>query len=649
MAKALKIVSAVAASLVAVVLMLLVTGIPSRFVTSLVQDRIERDTGYRIAINGTTGIELWPSPGFALHHVTFDRPGSAATDAQLAVGEVRATLELAGLLSGTLKISELTIDHPTLRAPLLRERTGGGVPSRPDRSEETAGDDTAFPIGRVTVSNGAIVFFDPQTGWEDRIDDVNASVRLGADRRINITGDARPGGRSLTFAIAATPPAGPLGRRNIPTELTLEVSGAPTRQLTARAEVRINRQTLLINGLSGSLDDGKFNGWASVDLASKPLVKVDLDFQKLDLSAAPSEASAPRSGAQPSSEQSWSDAPIDVGGLNYVDAQGTISAAELTIGGARFAPAQVEAALARGVLKASFPNLGVYDGRANGSLSIDTSTGDSPSYALKAEVTGVRALPLLSSLAGFDNVDGRMRATADVRGAGASLRAVMSSLAGTASIDVRDGAIRNLNIAKMIRALTSGTLSGWQERPDQTTDLSQLSATATIVKGQATTNDLYLAGPLVRMTGAGSVDLGAKMLALRVEPKLVMTTEGQGGRADPIGLGIPVVVQGSWSEPRIYPDVAGILDDPGAAYAKLREWGQGLFGSSGTGNSGTSVPHIGETLDTLIRQGLGAGAYPAPAESPAAGKPPEGPPRREAPSPDKPPPIDEIMKQMFGR
>ena len=60
-----------------------------------------------------------------------------------------------------------------------------------------------------------------------------------------------------------------------------------------------------------------------------------------------------------------------------------------------------------------------------------------------------------------------------------------------------------------------------------------------------------------------------------------MTTEGQGGRADPIGLGIPVVVQGTWSEPRIYPDVAGILDDPGAAYAKLREWGRDCSAAAG--------------------------------------------------------------------
>ena len=34
------------------------------------------------------------------------------------------------------------------------------------------------------------------------------------------------------------------------------------------------------------LGDGAFNGWASVDIASKPLVKLDLDFQRLDIATA---------------------------------------------------------------------------------------------------------------------------------------------------------------------------------------------------------------------------------------------------------------------------------------------------------------------------------------------------------------------------
>src|SRR6202023_191042 len=98
-----------------------------------------------------------------------------------------------------------------------------------------------------------------------------------------------------------------------------------------------------------------------------------------------------------------------------------------------------------------------------------------------------------------------------------------------------------------------------------------------------------LVGPLVRMTGSGTIDLGAKSLAFRVEPKLVMTTEGQGRTADPVGLGIPVKIEGPWSEPRIYPDMNGILDNPDAAYAKLKDMGKGLFGPGGAGLSGAGL------------------------------------------------------------
>jgi AsmA protein len=137
--------------------------------------------------------------------------------------------------------------------------------------------------------------------------------------------------------------------------------------------------------------------------------------------------------------------------------------------------------------------------------------------------------------------------------------------------------------------------------------------------------------------------LAAKTLAFRVEPKLVLTTEGQGSAANPVGLGIPVAIEGPWAEPRIYPDVAGILDNPDAAYAKLRELGKGLFGRGGISGGGTS-DQFGETLGNLLQQGLGSRrttpAQPAPASPQDQLKPPP---------PDQESPIDSIMKQLFGR
>ena len=100
------------------------------------------------------------------------------------------------------------------------------------------------------------------------------------------------------------------------------------------------------------------------------------------------------------------------------------------------------------------------------------------------------------------------------------------------------------------------------------------------------------------MTGAGTADVGAKTLQFKVDPKLVLSLEGQGGAIDPIGIGVPVVVQGTWAAPRIYPDMAGILDNPEAAYAKLRELGTGLFGT-GTGLPGSPGNPLNQTIESL--------------------------------------------------
>jgi AsmA protein len=296
---------------------------------------------------------------------------------------------------------------------------------------------------------------------------------------------------------------------------------------------------------------------------------------------------------------------------------------------------------------------------------------------MRSDLVGVRALPLLRSAAGFDKLDGKLQAKITARSSGSSQRAIMSNLGGTAFAVFQDGAIRGLNVAQMIRSLTSSPLSGWQEGKEQTTDLTQLSASFRIEKGQATTTDLNLVGPLVKMTGAGTVDLGTKMLAFRVEPKLVMTTEGQGRAADPVGFGIPVIIDGPWAEPRIYPDVAGVLDNPDAAYARLKDMGKGLFGpgglgglgglggsdSSGGGLSDALGGKLGETLGNLLQQGLGQGlnqgsnqgrsqsrGLPAPSADPAPATRPDAEPSDAAPTPQQDSqPMNDVLRQLFNR
>ena len=599
--RALKFAGAAIAAVIVVIALLLVIGIPSSFLTSQIQDRVERETGYKLTVNGGAKIGLWPSLNVTLNDVILQDPKERDNDNRITAGSIQADMTLASVWAGKPAITELVVVRPVVNVPLQRERLKDAAPSA---KPSAAGAVNAVSIEHVSITGGTVVFSNLRDRVENRIETINADITVDADRKIRMTGNARSGDTPLKFDIKAAPSAPPLERQNIPTEIKLDAPGLLQAPLSAKAEVRLNGAVVMINGLTGTLGDGAFNGWASVDLASKPLVKLDLDFQRLALAKSPDSTG--------SAGQPWSNATIDFNGLNYVDAQARISAAELTIGDGHFAPAAIEATLASGVLKAQVSNLGAYGGTANGDVTIDASTAN-PSFTLRADLAGVRALPLLKGVADFDKLDGRLQTRISVRSSGNSQRAIMANMSGTTFAVFQDGAIKGLNVAQMIRSLTASTLSGWQESSAQATDLSQLSASFKIDKGQAQTTDLNLVGPLVKMTGVGTIDLGTKQIGFRVEPKLVMTTEGQGRAAEPVGLGIPVMIEGPWGAPRIYPEMQGMLDNPDAAYAKLREMGKGLFGAGGAGLNGAG---IGAALGGLLGGGqAGATGTPSTGQS----------------------------------
>jgi AsmA protein len=669
--RALKIAGSAIAAIIVVLVLLSVVGVPSGFLTSAIQARVERETGYRLTIAGATRIGVWPSLNVTMNDVILQDPKDRDGTSRLTVGGVQADMTLGSVWSGHPQVTDLVITRPVLHVPLLRERTGPfNPPSRP-AAPPSEPDASAPTIERVTVTDGAVEFSNVRDRVNHRIDGINARAVTSDDRKVTITGRGKAGEQAFSFDIGAIAPAHPGERQNIPVELKLEAPGALQAPLSAKAEVRLNGPVVMINGVSGTLGDGAFNGWASADLSSKPLVKLDLDFQRLDVaSSAKSDAPSPQGLQRP-----WSNVTIDLTGLNYVDAQARISTAEINIGEAHFAPAAIDAELAGGVLKTRFANLGAYGGQASGDLIVDASPA-SPTYSLHSDLAGVRALPLLRSAADFDKLDGRLQAKLALRSTGNSQRAIMSNLDGTVFAVFQDGAIRGLNVAQMIRSLTSGTLSGWPEGKEQTTDLTQLGASFRVERGQATTSDLNLVGPLVKMTGAGTVDLAAQTLAFRVEPKLVLTTEGQGRASDPVGLGIPVVIDGPWAEPRIYPDIQGILDNPEAAYARLKEMGKGLFGSGGAlgglggllgggqdsggdkgGNSSNPLGGaLGDTIGNLLQQGLSQGmgqgrsqgrSIPAP-EAPAPASPPSQNDSKPPPQPDSPA-MNDVLRQLFNR
>ena len=59
--RALKIAGAAILTVIAVIALLLMIGSPSGFMTRAIQDRVERETGYRLVVSGATRLGIWPS------------------------------------------------------------------------------------------------------------------------------------------------------------------------------------------------------------------------------------------------------------------------------------------------------------------------------------------------------------------------------------------------------------------------------------------------------------------------------------------------------------------------------------------------------------------------------------------------------------
>jgi hypothetical protein len=93
--KALKVAGAAIAAVVVVVALLLIIGIPSGFLTSQIESRVERETGYRLTIAGTTKVGVWPTLNVTLSEITLQDPKDRDGSNRVTVGSVQADMTLS--------------------------------------------------------------------------------------------------------------------------------------------------------------------------------------------------------------------------------------------------------------------------------------------------------------------------------------------------------------------------------------------------------------------------------------------------------------------------------------------------------------------------------------------------------------------------
>jgi AsmA protein len=564
--------------------------------------QVEQATGYRLRVSGPVKVSLIPSLDLVAEDVGVAKGGEGDAREMATAKELRFGLKLSALFGGKVKMTEIVLIDPVIALP--RTPATRGNEAKPQ--SETGSGLAALrnlSLDRLHIKNGMLILPPSPGSPGKRIEALNLEASLPAiDAPLAFDASAAIDGKEMR----ASGSIGDLGKfldgeavpvaikTSVPATLADEatLNGIATHrggtstltQFTLRAGERAlagsasyKGSLLTLHPLTVNAGGNSLSGSAVADLSGPvPAINAAFSGQAVNLDAlmGKRDAGSSRASDDGAKHAAWSDALIDFTPLRSVTAKLKLSAGQINYHGIKIAQANLQATIAGGKLAASLPNFKLYEGAGTLNLTVDAS-GKAVSQRLRLSLVNFNAYPFLKDAAGFESIEGTGAIALDLATSGASQRIMVGRLSGSAKLDFSDGAIRGINIAKSLRSLSSG-VTGWQENAAEKTDFATLGASFKIAGGRAETSDLHLAGPLVRMAGSGSLDLPQQALKFRVNPELVASLEGQGGKSNLKGLGVPVMISGPWARPSIYPDIEGILTNPVAAYEQLNRLKGGL-------------------------------------------------------------------------
>jgi AsmA protein len=123
-------------------------------------------------------------------------------------------------------------------------------------------------------------------------------------------------------------------------------------------------------------------------------------------------------------------------------------------------------------------------------------------------------------------------------------------LKGSAALQVRDGAVKGINLAKSLRqaraAISMKQDTSQKASQTEKTDFSELSATFQIADGVARNRDLDMKSPFLRLGGEGAIDVGRGRIDYLARATVTTTAKGQdaGDLAALKGVTVPVRLSG---------------------------------------------------------------------------------------------------------
>lgn len=550
-------------------------------------DAAKQATGREIAIGGPIGFSVWPVLGLQLKDISIGNKEGVSPPVMASASELGVGITLPSLFSGKLEVNELRLVNAQLNLStnkagqgnwVLKPAKAKDVPQESSNNNATSSNMLQdIQLETITIQNANLVF-EPYGGTALEVEKINLALAMPSlDGSADFKASAAVKGQAYSAS----------GTLTSPRQLMLGETAKTKLQASLSKDMDVAYDgSLSMSSLKGAITavamGQKVSGTVEAGFKETPIrLKADLQTDMVDLDklmAATPTASADTKASDTATSTATTTAakPVkagqpDLSALNSLNADIALQIAGIKVKDMDIGSTTAKTTIKGGTLTASITPASFSSGTIAGKASATASNR----FTFNAEGKGVEIGPILEKMASNDRLTGKGDITLAFNGPIADSATIKAGLNGTGQFALRDGALKGVNLAALVRK-AKATLSGGVAGDDgpQQTDFTELTGSFTASNGVISNQDLKMLSPLVRVGGKGTVSLPADQINYRLETVLVADTTGQGGTADKKGLVIPILVTGPLTKPTYAPDLQGLVlgnlgSDPKATIQSL--------------------------------------------------------------------------------
>ncbi|WP_173054698.1 AsmA family protein [Candidatus Nitrotoga sp. AM1P] len=319
------------------------------------------------------------------------------------------------------------------------------------------------------------------------------------------------------------------------------------------------RQSVQTN-LAGGLLQSQVKAKVAVNGFQDPAIRFDIDVDQFD-----ADLYMPKEAAGVANKPAPAEQSFDLAGLKKLNLEGGLRIGALKIANVKLSQVRLDVKAHNGLITISPLSTNLYQGNMNGSLKVNAQS--TPHIAINQNLSGINIAPLLKDAANFDTLEGKGNVALNLTTQGNTMSALKKALNGNMSLNLTDGAIKGINIAKTLRDaqdmlnMKGATAQTQSVNKTEKTDFSELKASFKINNGVAHNDDLLLKSPLLRLTGNGDINIGNDTINYLTNATLAKTLKGQGGKDIVGGVTVPVRLSGPFNNLKYTLDFGAMVSD----------------------------------------------------------------------------------------